>query len=376
MINLKTVIFIRVTSVYNDSRAMKEILSLSKHGYHVIVLGWDRDGQALLKCQQIFDKNVEFYFYPVKLKNIGFKHIDKLLKWFMWVNQCLEKLICYSGEYIIHACDLDAGIPAYWFLKHHRRDSIKMVYDIFDYYVDSHHIPSLFKNYIENLEISIINRADITIICNEARRKQIRKSQPRHLLVIHNAPDLRNIRLPNENNRYDYAYCGSLAPVRLLEETFNAYEQNQDIHMIIAGYGIYDQLAETVAEKYPNFEYKSSLSYPEVLKIEAAAKVLSAIYDPSVTNHKYAAPNKFYESLALGKPMIVCQGTGIDQIVEEYGLGMIIPYDVDAFYTAIRKLLANSKLRNEMGRRAKRLFNEKYNWTKTEQILLDAYEKL
>lgn len=373
---MKTVILIRVTPIYNDSRAMKEILSLARHGYHVIVLGWDRNGQGLEQCKKIFDKNIEFYFYSTLLKNIGFKHIDKLLKWFMWVNQRLNELTCYPGKYVIHACDLDAGIPVYWFLKQHGRESIKLVYDIFDYYVDSHHIPALFKKYVENMEISVINNSDLTIICNEARKKQIRKSQPRRLLVIHNAPDLRNIILPDENNRYDYAYCGSLASVRLLEETFRAYEQNQDIHMVVAGYGIYDKLAETLAKKYPNFEYKNSLSYPDVLKTEADAKVLSAIYDPSVTNHKYAAPNKFYESLALGKPMIVCQGTGIDKIVEENGLGLVIPYDVEAFYTAIRKLLANSQLRNEMGERAKTLFIEKYNWKKMEQILLDAYEKL
>lgn len=373
---MKTVIFIRTTSIYNDSRATKEIMTFSRHGYHVIVLGWDRDGQALLKCQQIFDKNVGFYFYPVKLKNIGFKHIDKLLKWFMWVNQCLEKLICYSGEYIIHACDLDAGIPAYWFLKHHRRDSIKMVYDIFDYYVDSHHISSLLKNYIESLEISVINRADITIICNEARRKQIRKSQPRHLLVIHNAPDLRNIELPAVKNQYDYAYCGSLAPVRLLREIFDIYAENQDISMVIAGYGMYETIAKKVNKKFSNFYYKGTLSYPEVLKTEASSKVLSAIYDPSVANHKFAAPNKFYEAMALGKPIIVCKGTGIDVIVEKYKLGIVIPYDARAFYDAIRKLLKNPALCTQMGNKARNLFLNQYNWEKMEKLLLKTYDSL
>ena len=303
-------------------------------------------------------------------------YLDKLLKWFMWVNQCLENLICYSGEYIIHACNLDAGIPAYWFLKHHRRDSIKMVYDIFDYYVDSHHIPSLFKNYIERLEISVINRADITIICNEARRKQIRKSQPRHLLVIHNAPDLRNIELPAVKNQYDYAYCGSLAPVRLLREIFDIYAENQDISMVIAGYGMYETIAKKVNKKFSNFYYKGTLSYPEVLKTEASSKVLSAIYDPSVANHKFAAPNKFYEAMALGKPIIVCKGTGIDVIVEKYKLGIVIPYDARAFYDAIRKLLKNPALCTQMGNKARNLFLNQYNWEKMEKLLLKTYDSL
>lgn len=59
---MKKVILIRSTSIYNDSRATKEILSLSKHGYHVIVLGWNRDGVANERCQEIFPNSVQFYF--------------------------------------------------------------------------------------------------------------------------------------------------------------------------------------------------------------------------------------------------------------------------------------------------------------------------
>lgn len=78
----------------------------------------------------------------------------------------------------------------------------------------------------------------------------------------------------------------------------------------------------------------------------------------------------------MGKPIIACRGTGIDEIVEKYRLGLVIPYDAEAFYSSIRKLLGNPQLRNEMGRKAKALFNEKYNWGKMEQILFDAYEDL
>ena len=32
---------------------------------------------------------------------------------------------------------------------------------------------------------------------------------------------------------------------------------------------------------------------------------MTAIYDPNISNHYYAAPNKFYEALMLGKPLIM-----------------------------------------------------------------------
>lgn len=355
---------------------MKEISTLSERGYHVIVLGWDRDGEALSKCQDIFGKEIEFYFYTEKLNNIGLKHINKLFKWFLWIFQHLKMIIRQERMFIIHACNLDTAIPAYIFLKKYKNSSLKFVYDIYDYYVDSHHIPLILQNPIDNLETKIINSADLTIICNEERRSQIAKATPKKLLVIHNAPGLRNVKFSSEKKQYDYAYCGSLAPARLLKEIFNSYGENRDISMVIAGYGMYDTIAKTVSRQFTNFCYKGILSYPEVLKTETSAKILSAIYDPSVKNHKFAAPNKFYEAMALGKPIIVCKGTGIDLIVEKYKLGIVIPYDAKSFYDAIRKLLKNPNLCNEMGRKARNIFLRKYNWEKMEKLLLDSYESL
>lgn len=175
-------------------------------------------------------------------------------------------------------------------------------------------------------------------------------------MVIHNAPDLREIDLPFVKEQYDYAYCGSLAPVRLLKETFESYDKHQDIRMIIGGYGVYDTLAKKMDEQYFNFHFRGALSYPDVLRTESSAKILSAIYDPSITNHRLAAPNKFYEALALGKPLIVCQGTGIDNIVKKEHLGIVIPYDVEAFYSALYQLLRNEDIRNEMSDNAKNYF--------------------
>lgn len=58
----KTVVLIRTTSIYNDSRAMKEINTLSRHGYRVIVLGWDRDGKAITQCKKILTMILFFIF--------------------------------------------------------------------------------------------------------------------------------------------------------------------------------------------------------------------------------------------------------------------------------------------------------------------------
>ena len=44
------------------------------------------------------------------------------------------------------------------------------------------------NNIIKSLEFSVINNANATIICTEARKKQITGSSPKILEVIHNTP--------------------------------------------------------------------------------------------------------------------------------------------------------------------------------------------
>jgi glycosyltransferase involved in cell wall biosynthesis len=116
--------------------------------------------------------------------------------------------------------------------------------------------------------------------------------------------------------------------------------------------------------------------YAEVLKVEQQSRVLSAIYEPITRNHRLCAPNKFYEALALGKPLIVCKGTGIDKIVEENNIGCVIEYNVQEFYRVLRELKGNPSLCKGMGERARKLYEEKYKWSIMQEKLLNCYSKL
>ena len=108
---------------------------------------------------------------------------------------------------------------------------------------------------------------------------------------------------------------------------------------------------------------------------ESKSICLSAIYEPTIRNHRLCAPNKFYEALALGKPIIVCKGTGIDKVVEENNIGKVIDYDVHQFYNAVRMFKDNPELCAQMGKRARKLYEEKFSWSIMERLLLETYEQ-
>ena len=369
---MKTVAFIRGTGIFNDSRSTKEILALIEAGYRVEVLGWDRDGTAVEQCRSVFASvadSVNLSFYSVRAENgIGVKNINKLIGWFGWIRKALKKA---GPLFAVHACDLDAGIAARRFCKKHR---VKLVYDIFDYYVDAHYVPSVLRGLVERMEIKVINHADVTVICTEERKEQIEKATPKKLIVIHNSPELKSFASSEEDT--DYFYCGAMSGRRLISEILEGYESNTELSLTFAGYGPHSARATELAERHEGFSFLGPLPYSRVLELEARARVLSAIYEPTIRNHRLCAPNKFYEALALGKPVIVCRGTGIDQIVEENNIGCVIDYDAEQFYDALRRLCADGDARRQMGVRARRLYDEKYKWDIMKRILLETYSQL
>lgn len=370
---MRNVVYVRSGGIYDDSRATKEIFALLENNYHVTVVGWDRFGNACPKCKELFSEyaeNVTFYFYEKLLPNggnIGSRNIIIMLKWLWWSRRILKRLV---NTEIVHLCNLDAALA----ISRKMRKKVKIVYDIFDYYIDSHRIPKLFKKYVEKLEIQIINASDLTIICTEERKEQIKKATPQKLIVLYNSPEINEVYL--SDIEYDYVYCGGLNEGRLIKETFEEYTNNKDIKVAFAGFGKYENSAKDMSSRYPDFDFLGHMQYSDVLKVEAKAKVLSAIYNPILRNHRLCAPNKFYEAMALGKPIIVCGGTGIDQITKEYNLGIVINYDSKELYSAIRRLKDDPQLCEVMGRNARMLYEKEYAWIKMKKRLLEAYNCL
>lgn len=369
---MKTIAYVRATNIYDDSRATKQILSLAKGGYRVAVLGWDRDGHSEENCRQVFSEwsdRVCLSFFRQPMPNgIGMRNIDKLIGFMGWVFRTLGEVehLC-----AIHACNLDAGIGAYRYARKHR---IPLIYDIYDYYIDSHSIPGPARPLVEGLEISIINHAAATVICTDERREQIAKSRPVRVFVIHNSPDVPEI-IPASTD-YDYAYCGALGTRRLLSEILEEYPRHSHLKFLFAGYGDYVPQAQALQEQYENFRFAGPLPYAQVLDHQSRAAVIAAIYEPTIRNHRLCAPNKFYEAMALGKPLIVCRGTGIDRVVEQNDIGIVIDYDAGQFYQALTRLRENPALREQMGRRARALYEKTYTWTIMEQRLLELYSQI
>lgn len=371
-------IFLRTNGVAPDPRVEKEVNSLLPVSNLTLkVVAWDRTDKYKSREEKLILKNGEA---PIVRFGIpaswggGMKRNLKAVvlfetKLFFWLMKNHKTYDC------IHACDLMTGLPAYLPAKLFNK---KIVYDIFDYYAETQHGPQKILNIFKRLEDYIISHSDATIICSEKRKEQIKDAKPKMLEVIHNSPDIRksNLQSSNINELPSITYVGNLVEDRCITMLLEIVSKRKDVKLNIGGFGELEGVVKEYSNKFDNIIFFGRMNYDDVLKLECTSDILVALYDPKVPNHKYAAPNKFYEALALGKPVIMFKNTGMDEIVEHNRIGVICECDTGALNNAITELISLRNSWSDMGLRMRKLYNEKYSWSIMENRLQKVYFNL
>lgn len=376
------VVFIRSNPVSPYPRLEKTANTLCKYGHKVQVLAWDRGEKYSQKKSylQLSDCKVKITRFGIP-GNFGGgfkKNFISLLKFqikvFIWL---FKNRKFYD---VIHAYDLDTGYIALKAAKLLRK---KIVYDIADYYVDSHGFKGKkIGKFVQRLENNIINKADAVIICTEQRKQQIAGTNPKMLYVIHNSPiPIKNDKintngLNKTSNKLKIVYVGILASGRFIKEIADVVINRDDCEFHIGGFGLLEDYFKELSRKHGNIFFYGKLPYNKTIELEKKCDVMTAIYDPKVPNHFYAAPNKFYEALMLGKPLIMAKNTGMSDIVNDYKIGEVIDYNRESLNEAINRLIDKRKEWNKISNISRRLYDEKFSWNIMEKRLIDLYSKL
>ena len=359
---------------------LKEANTLISLGYSVQIVAWNRGKKNNGEKGLINLKNGRV---PIRWLNIksqygsGMKGLIPLLAFEI---SLLYWLFRNHKKYeIIHACDFDTVIPAWLITKLYKK---KLVYDIFDYYIDAFKIPRMLIKVIEKIDIYMINNANAVIIVNESRLKQIEKSVPKNLYIIHNTPDLGVFTNLNEkvikskSEKIKFVYVGILSDGRFLKEIIEVMVGRNDWELHIGGFGALEKYMKEMSNKHENIFYYGKIPYEKVLKLEKESDVMLAIYNPIYRNNQYSSPNKLYEAMLLGKPIIVANGTGVDKLVKLYNIGISVEYNRESFLKSTDYLLMDKTKIEIMKNNSRKLYKKKYSWEIMSKRLEDLYGSL
>lgn len=207
--------------------------------------------------------------------------------------------------------------------------------------------------------------------------------------AIHpNSIDINNYPIPNElapgssdwtEKRKDVCFIGGITAIRGIKEVVQAME--------LVRCGARFQLAGRFSEPAFEQEVKSCPGWSNVDHLgvidragvrdvlgRAAAGLVTFL---GVPNHLHAQPNKMFEYMSAGIPVIASHFPLWRKIIEDNQCGICVdPADPQAIAAAIDRLATDSELARRMGENGKRAVQERYNWCIEEIKLINLYNNL
>ena len=160
------------------------------------------------------------------------------------------------------------------------------------------------------------------------------------------------------------------------EELIEAIGRVEDISLLIVGAGdIIAVLKEKVIELNlaERVKFFSKVLWEELIKYTKAADVGLSLDKDTNINYRYSLPNKLFDFIAAGIPVIASNLTEIAKIVKENNCGIIIPeVSPDEIVKAIQKLKENPGLLSELKRNAVTA-SELLNWENESAKVAELY---
>lgn len=361
---MEEIILVASNSIVRHPRIWKIVNSLQKR-YNISVLGWNREGIPL--------KNINKYFAPLKLFRLKapFGKPSLILYYplfWAWIFFRLLK----SRPNVVHAVDLDTLLPCTLYKLLLRK---KLVYDVHDRF--GGYVPPKFKTLYDTinlLEELLSKQANMLITVSEKVQNTFRL-RPKNYEVIMNLSEEYNLKKPrSKEGLLTLVYTGLICKDQGLESVTAAIKDLKGVQLVLAGRIADKQLLDKML-KLSNVKYKGLLLRRDSLKLEASSDVMVVLYDLQYRKNKLSSPNKVFEAMMCGIPLI----TNMEQEVvdKEVGCGIIVDYDdITQLKEAIILLRDNAELRKKLGQNGRKAFLEKYNWNRMEEKLYEIYGSL
>lgn len=347
------VVFLRSIDCNPDPRVQKYCDYLKEKELDYRILCWDRN----LKYS---DDALHTYFHKKADYGTGIKNALGIL---FFNNFLFKQLYKNRKAYrVIHACDFDTILPALFFKIFFHKT---VVYDIFDWFVDSRYLKNRFiKWVILCFEKLALHLSDAVVICDEGRKKQLNYI-PDRLWVLPNIPNFKfteNIKEQNrdkQNGIITLSYVGTMPTDRGLDKLLECVKNNPSLVLDIAGFGIMSKVVQKYSDECSNIHFYGTVSYIKGMQIMEKSDLIIAIYEKTVLNNVYAAPNKYYEGLYLGKPILTTKGTLVGNNTEKYNTGFVIGESFEEMDSFFRHKELKNKIKM-CEQNAKRVWKGKY----------------
>jgi len=174
-------------------------------------------------------------------------------------------------------------------------------------------------------------------------------------------------------------YVGAISAIRGVREIVRSCEfLKSPTRLNLAG-RFSESAVETELKSYPGWTRVNELGFLDRAGVRDVLKrsVAGLVTFHPLPNHIYAQPNKMFEYMSAGIPVIASNFPLWREIIETNDCGLCVnPLDPRAIATAIDHLVMNPELSKRMSDNGRQAVLSKYNWSIEERKLCTFYEGL
>ena len=235
------------------------------------------------------------------------------------------------------------------------------------------------------VEKRYIRRADAVLTVNSSIAGRLAAAYGiERPLVLHNVPAHSNIprsnRLREElglpDNRRIVLYQGGLREGRGLPQLIDAVAEVPDAQLVVIGDGPFEVKAKHLAAPLGERARFLPFTPPDALPYYTASADLGAMLtEPLTESLRLALPNKLFEYLMAGIPVLAGRTPEVQHVVESFDVGLVVdPNDRQKLITSLRRALFNETDRARWRANAAKALNA-YAWerdaTRFQQLIHD-----
>ncbi len=363
------VILAVTNDIATDRRVQRIGSTLLRQGADVVIVGRKRKDSLSISHLPFKHKRIRLLFNRGALF-----YAEYNIRLFIW--------LCIQPADIITANDLDT-LPAVYLCC--KLKKITAVYDSHEHFTE---VPELINRRLIKkiwawIESAIVPHIHFASTVSEPIAQDLQQRYHRSFTVIRNLPEkkITENHFPLSFTFPDkpvIIYQGSVNIDRGLEEMIEAMKHITSAILIIAGDGdIQHQLRIRVKSLQLNNRvyFTGRLQPDQLLALTQKAAIGISLEKDRGLNYRYALPNKLFDYIMSGVPVLVSALPEMKKIVQQYNIGVLIDeVTPEAISQAIHGMLENTEL-YKIWKQNLKIAADQLCWENEEGLVIKLYQR-